>query len=229
MKIELSCISSMATRLLLQELLKDYPAAGGPAVRLEAVGGVLAAKRVQAGEPFDVVVLDAEVIGRMIDAGQVLAGSKVDLVLSGVAVAVRKGALQPDIASEQSVKQAVLAARSICYSTGPSGLALARLFERWGIAEQIKDRIVTAPPGIPVGALVASGEAELGFQQLSELLPIEGITVLGPLPDAIQVITTFSGGVCANSQQVEAARALLAYLSAPTTAAVKKRLGMVPA
>ena len=219
----------MATRLLLQELLKDYPAAGGPAVRLEAVGGVLAAKRVQAGEPFDVVVLDAEVIGRMIDAGQVLAGSKVDLVLSGVAVAVRKGALQPDIASEQSVKQAVLAARSIFYSTGPSGLALARLFERWGIAEQIKDRIVTAPPGIPVGALVASGEAELGFQQLSELLPIEGITVLGPLPDAIQVITTFSGGVCANSQQVEAARALLAYLSAPTTAAVKKRLGMVPA
>jgi len=229
MKIELSCISSMATRLLLQELLKDYPAAGGPAVRLEAVGGVLAAKRVQAGEPFDVVVLDAEVIGRMIDAGQVLAGSKVDLVLSGVAVAVRKGASQPDIASEQSVKQAVLAARSICYSTGPSGLALARLFERWGIAEQIKDRIVTAPPGIPVGALVASGEAELGFQQLSELLPIEGITVLGPLPDAIQVITTFSGGVCANSQQVEAARALLAYLSSPTTAAVKKRLGMVPA
>ena len=219
----------MATRLLLQELLKDYPAAGGPAVSLEAVGGVLAAKRVQAGEPFDVVVLDAEVIGRMIDAGQVLAGSKVDLVLSGVAVAVRKGASQPDIASEQSVKQAVLAARSICYSTGPSGLALARLFERWGIAEQIKDRLVTAPPGIPVGALVASGEAELGFQQLSELLPIEGITVLGPLPDAIQVITTFSGGVCANSQQVEAARDLLAYLSAPTTAAVKKRLGMVPA
>ncbi|MFZ9440588.1 MAG: substrate-binding domain-containing protein [Hylemonella sp.] len=229
MKIELSCISSMATRLLLQELLKDYPAAGGPAVSLEAVGGVLAAKRVQAGEPFDVVVLDAEVIGRMIDAGQVLAGSKVDLVLSGVAVAVRNGASQPDIASEQSVKQAVLAARSICYSTGPSGLALARLFERWGIAEQIKDRIVTAPPGIPVGALVASGEAELGFQQLSELLPIEGITVLGPLPDAIQVITTFSGGVCANSQQVEAARTLLAYLSSPTTAAVKKRLGMVPA
>ena len=219
----------MATRLLLQELLKDYPAAGGPAVSLEAVGGVLAAKRVQAGEPFDVVVLDAEVIGRMIDAGQVLAGSKVDLVLSGVAVAVRMGASQPDIASEQSVKQAVLAARNICYSTGPSGVALARLFERWGIAEQIKDRIVTAPPGIPVGALVASGEAELGFQQLSELLPIEGITVLGPLPDAIQVITTFSGGVCANSQQVEAARALLAYLSSPTTAEVKKRLGMVPA
>jgi len=229
MKIELSCISSMATRLLLQELLKNYPAAGGPAVRLEAVGGVLAAKRVQAGEPFDVVVLDSEVIGRMIDGGQVLAGSKVDLVLSGVAVAVSKGASQPDIASEQSVKQAVLAARNICYSTGPSGVALARLFERWGIAEQIKDRLVTAPPGIPVGALVASGEAELGFQQLSELLPIEGITVLGPLPDAIQVITTFSGGVCANSQQVEAARTLLAYLSSPTTAAVKKRLGMVPA
>ncbi len=219
----------MATRLLLLDLLQKYQQAGGPAVHLEAVGGVLAAKRVQAGEPFDVVILDADVIGKLIASGQVLPGSKVDLVQSGIAVAVKAGASQPDIGSEESVRQAVLAARSISYSTGPSGLALARLFERWGIAEQIRGRIVTPPPGTPVGSLVAKGEAELGFQQLSELLPLKGISILGPLPDAIQVITTFSAGICVSCQQVEQARSLLSYLASPATAATKQGLGMTPA
>lgn len=219
----------MATRLLLLDLLQKYQQAGGPAVHLEAVGGVLAAKRVQAGEPFDVVILDADVIGKLIASGQLLPGSKVDLVQSGIAVAVKAGASQPDIGSEESVRQAVLAARSISYSTGPSGLALARLFERWGIAEQIRGRIVTPPPGTPVGSLVAKGEAELGFQQLSELLPLKGISILGPLPDAIQVITTFSAGICVSCQQVEQARSLLSYLASPATAATKQGLGMTPA
>lgn len=219
----------MATRLLLLDLLQKYQQAGGPAVHLEAVGGVLAAKRVQAGEPFDVVILDADVIGKLIASGQVLPGSKVDLVQSGIAVAVKAGASQPDIGSEESVRQAVLAACSISYSTGPSGLALARLFERWGIAEQIRGRIVTPPPGTPVGSLVAKGEAELGFQQLSELLPLKGISILGPLPDAIQVITTFSAGICVSCQQVEQARSLLSYLASPATAATKQGLGMTPA
>ena len=219
----------MATRLLLLDLLQKYQQAGGPALHLEAVGGVLAAKRVQAGEPFDVVILDADVIGKLIASGQVLPGSKVDLVQSGIAVAVKAGASQPDIGSEESVRQAVLAARSISYSTGPSGMALARLFERWGIAEQIRGRIVTPPPGTPVGSLVAKGEAELGFQQLSELLPLKGISILGPLPDAIQVITTFSAGICVSCQQVEQARSLLSYLASPATAATKQGLGMTPA
>lgn len=219
----------MATRLLLLDLLQKYQQAGGPALHLEAVGGVLAAKRVQAGEPFDVVILDADVIGKLIASGQVLPGSKVDLVQSGIAVAVKAGASQPDIGSEESVRQAVLAARSISYSTGPSGMALARLFERWGIAEQIRGRIVTPPPGTPVGSLVAKGEAELGFQQLSELLPLKGISILGPLPDAIQVITTFSAGICVSCQQVEQARSLLSYLASPVTAATKQGLGMTPA
>jgi len=127
------------------------------------------------------------------------------------------------------VRAAVLAARNISYSTGPSGVALAKLFERWGIAEQIKDRIVTPPPGIPVGSLVAKGEVELGFQQLSELINLEGITVLGPLPPAIQIITTFSAGVCAGSQQAAAVRAMLADMNTPEAAAAKLRQGMDPA
>jgi molybdate transport system substrate-binding protein len=124
------------------------------------------------------------------------------------------------------VKQAVLAARTLGYSTGPSGVQLAKLFERWGIAEQIKDRIVTAPPGVPVGSLVAQGEVELGFQQLSELMSLEGIDVLGPLPADIQIITTFSAGLASASTQPDAVRALLAFLVSPATAPTKQRNGM---
>jgi molybdate transport system substrate-binding protein len=229
MTTEIKGISSMATRQVLAELVDGFQRRLGLRVAIESVGGVDAAKRVQAGEAFDVVFLASDAIDKLIAAGRVLSGSRVDLVNSGVAVAVRAGAPKPDISSEDDVRQAVLAARSISYSTGPSGVALARLFERWGIADQIKDRILTAPPGVPVGSLVAKGEVELGFQQLSELMNLEGITVLGPLPPAIQIITTFSAGVCSASQQPEAVRTMLAAMNAPETADVKRRHGMEPA
>lgn len=219
----------MATKLVLADLVQPWQQRTGQRVAIESVGGVDAAKRVAAGEAFDVVFLAADAIDKLIASGQVLAGSRADLVRSGVAVAVREGAPRPDISSEEAVRAAVLAARSLSYSTGPSGVALARLFERWGIAEQIKDRIVTAPPGVPVGSLVAKGEVELGFQQLSELMHLKGITVLGPLPPAIQIITTFSAGVCAASRQAEQVRAMLAALNAPETAELKRRHGMEPA
>ena len=218
----------MATRQLLAELADAYQRRTGVRVAIESVGGVDAAKRVQAGEAFDVVILASDAIDKLMASGHVLPGSKVDLVRSGVAVAVRAGAPQPDISSEEAVRAAVLAARTISYSTGPSGVALAKLFERWGIAAQIQDRIVTPPPGIPVGSLVAQGEVELGFQQLSELINLDGITVLGPLPPAIQIITTFSAGICASSQQATAVRAMLADMNSPEAAAAKLRQGMEP-
>jgi len=229
MSASLLGISSMATRQVLAELVSAYQQHSGQAVAIESVGGVDAAKRVAAGEAFDVVILASDAIDKLIAGGHVLAGSKVDLVHSGVAVAVRAGAPQPDIASEAAVRAAVLAARSLSYSTGPSGVALARLFERWGIADEIKPRIVTPPPGIPVGSLVAKGEVELGFQQLSEMLGVQGIAVLGPLPPAIQITTTFSAGVCATSRQPEAVRAMLAYMASPAAAEAKRRQGMEPA
>jgi molybdate transport system substrate-binding protein len=216
----------MATKLVLADLVQPWQQQTGQRVAIESVGGVDAAKRVAAGEVLDVVFLASDAIDKLMASGHVLAGSRVDLVRSGVAVAVREGAPRPDISSEAAVRQAVLAARSLSYSTGPSGVALAKLFERWGIAEQIKDRIVTPPPGIPVGSLVAKGEVELGFQQLSELMHLQGITVLGPLPDAIQIVTTFSAGICATTRQAEVVRSLLAAMNAPGKAETKRRHGM---
>lgn len=222
-------ISSMATKQVLADLVAQYQQGSGQAVAVESVGGVDAAKRVQAGEAFDAVILASNAIDQLIDAGKVVAGSRVDLVRSGVAIAVRAGASRPDIASEEAVRQAVLAAPTISYSTGPSGVALARLFERWGIAEQIKERIVQAPPGVPVGSLVAKGEVALGFQQLSELINLPGIEILGPLPPEIQIITTFSGGLAASSAQPDAVRAMLAYMASPAATEAKQRQGMEPA
>jgi len=229
MTTDIKGISSMATRLVLADLVAAFEQQSGCRVAIESVGGVDAARRVQAGEAFDVVILASDAIDKLIASGQVLTGSRVDLIRSGVAVAVRAGAPRPDISTEDALREAVRAARSISYSTGPSGVALAGLFERWGIADEIKSRIVTPPPGIPVGSLVARGEVELGFQQLSELMHLEGITVLGPLPPAIQIITTFSAGVCTGSRNAEAVRAMLASMNTPQAAEAKRRQGMDPA
>jgi len=223
MTAALTVISSMATRKLLGELIDKL--AGAP-VTVESVGGVDAARRVAAGEVFDAVVLGADAIDRLIADGQVRAGSRVDLVRSGVALAVKAGAPRPDIGSAQAVRAAVLAARTVGCSTGPSGVALARLFEHWGIAEQVQARLVVPPPGTPVGALIARGEVELGFQQLSELMFLPGIDVLGPLPEPIQITTVFAGGVPTASRQPQAAQALLERLAAPDLTAIKRANGM---
>jgi molybdate transport system substrate-binding protein len=218
-------ISSMATKALLGDLAALYERRSGVRIAIEAVGGVDAAKRVAAGEAFDAVFLAADAIDKLIASGSLLA-PRVDLVRSGVWVAVRAGATRPDIGSEDAVKRAVLAARTVGYSTGPSGVALARLFERWGIADALQGRLVQAPAGTPVGALVARGDVELGFQQLSELMSLSGIDVVGPLPETIQIVTTFSGAVGAKAVDPEAARALLAFMAAPDAATLKQRHGM---
>ncbi len=225
----ISIISSMATRQVLAELVAQFQQTSAQQVSVESVGGVDAARRVQAGEAFDVVILAANAIEQLTQAGRIVPGSRVDLVHSRVSVAVRAGAARPDIASEEAVRAAVLAARSLGYSTGPSGVHLAQLFERWGIADAIKSRIVQARPGVPVGSLVASGEVELGFQQLSELIHQDGIAVLGPLPAAIQITTIFSAGLSVTSTQAQAVRALLDFMTSPAAAGVKRRNGLEPA
>jgi molybdate transport system substrate-binding protein len=228
MAAPLKIISSMATRQLLADLVSQYRKNTMPEIHVESVGGVDAARRVQAGESFDIVALASNAIDQLTEAGRIVPGSRVDVVKSGVAIAVRAGAPRPDISSEEAVRHAVLAARSLSYSTGPSGVQLAKLFERWGIAGQIRDRIVQAPPGVPVGQLVADGQVELGFQQLSEMMNLPGIEVLGPMPPAIQIITTFSAGLSVTSCQPEAVRALLAFMVSPEVDEIKRRNGMEP-
>jgi molybdate transport system substrate-binding protein len=222
-------ISSMATRQLLADLVAQFRRTSAHEVSTESVGGVDVVKRVQAGEPVDVVVLAADAIERLIEAGRIVPGSRVDLVRSGVAIAVRAGAARPEIGSEEAVKRAVLGAGSLGYSTGPSGVHLARLFERWGIADAIQARIVQAPPGIPVGSLVAEGKVALGFQQLSELMHLPGIDVLGPLPPSIQIVTTFSAGLSVLSTQPKAVGEMLEFMASPAAADAKRRNGMGPA
>lgn len=226
--VRLTGISSMATRAVLNALAATY-AQPGVDVHIESVGGVDAARRVQAGEAFDLVVLAAEAIDRLIASGQVRPGSRLDLVHSGVAAAVRSGTPWPDLHDEAAVRSAVLAAPSIGFSTGPSGVQLLALFERWGISQALQGRLVQAPPGLPVAGLVARGEVALGFQQLSELRNVAGIDVVGPLPPAIQISTTFSVGVCSGSVQAAALPGLLRYLTSPSAAAVYRQHGLTPA
>jgi molybdate transport system substrate-binding protein len=223
----LRLISSMATKPLLADLVALYQAqAPGVQVLVESVGGVDAAKRVQAGEAFDGVVLASDAIDKLVSSGHVLAGSRVDLVRSGVAVAVPAGHPVPDISTEATLKAAVLAAPTLGYSTGPSGVQLAKQFEAWGIAEQIKDRLVQAKPGVPVGSLVALGEVALGFQQLSEMLGVQSITIVGGLPPAVEIITTFSGSVVTTSSQADAVRTMLAFWATAVCNETKVRHGM---
>jgi molybdate transport system substrate-binding protein len=223
-------LCSMATRGLLDELAATYAQHTGVPVSFLAIGGVEAARRVSAGESFDVVVLASDAIDKLAAASKLDAAGRIDLVLSGVAAAVRAGAPRPDISTEEALRRAVLAAPRIAYSTGPSGTALMALFERWGIAGDVQSRLVQAPPGVPVGSLLARGDAELGFQQLSELIGVEGIELIGPLPPAVQITTVFSAAPgIGGGAPPETVRALLDFMRSADSADTKRRHGMEPA
>lgn len=223
-------ISSMATKALLAKLCPAYAERTGHTVQIESVGGVDAAKRVQAGEALDVVLLASDAIERLIASGHVQQGSRVDWVSSPVAVAVPADAIAPDISTPAALKAALLAAPSISYSTGPSGNYLAKLFEQWGIAQAMQSKLMVPPPGVPVGSLIASGRVALGFQQLSEMQGVQGITVVGNLPEGAALITTFSSGIPAGLaiERVHAVRAFQDFLESPETAATKLAQGMNP-
>jgi molybdate transport system substrate-binding protein len=218
----------MATRRVLAELAESYRCSTDQGVAVESVGGVDAVRRIEAGEAFDFAVLSRQAIEQLACSGHVDRESPVDFARSRIAVAVPAGARRPDIATAQAVRDAVLAARSIGYSTGPSGRHLRRLFEDWGVAAAVAARTVEASPGVPVAALIASGEVTLGFQQLSELIDEPDIEVVGTLPEEIGEITVFTGAVCASARHPAAARAVLDFLASPATDAVKRRHGMEP-
>ena len=216
----------MATRRILADLAQDYESQTGVRVEVRSMGGVEAAKLARAGEATDIVVLASKVMGALEAEGYLAKGEITDFARSEIGIAVRAGLALPSIADEPAVRQAMLAARKICYSTGPSGDHLKALCERWDVP--LASTLV-APPGVPVATLVANGEADLGFQQLSELIDQPGIQIAGPLPPEIQVVTVFSAGISTSSQNPEGARAFVAYLASAETGDAKRRHGMEPA
>jgi molybdate transport system substrate-binding protein len=226
---EINVISTQATQEAYLELVPQFERLSGHKVKTVFNGTLNVQKRLADGEPYDLVIMAGPAIDEQIKLGKALAGSRVDLAKSGTGVAVRKGTAKPDISSADALKKTLLAAKSIGYSTGPSGLYMLGVFEKLGIAEQVKAKLKQTPSGVFVGTLIANGEAEVGFQQISELMHFAGIDYVGPLPGELQRMTVFSAGIHSGAKQGDAARALVKFLTAPAAAPVMRKHGLEPA
>ena len=221
------CTNGMKSVML--ELAPAFERASGTKVVITwgSANGLL--KELETGAGGDLAILTAEAIDDLIKRGKVVAGSRVDLARSGIGIAVRKGASKPDIGSPEALKRALIAAQSVAHSkTGMSGIYFPTVLARLGIADEMKRKIVTPDPGTPVGEMVATGEAEIGVQQISELLPVPGVEVVGPLPGALQKITTFTAGVLAAAKEPQAAAALVKFVAAQAPPLLKPK-GLEPA
>jgi len=225
---EIKVLSTQATEEAYRELVPQFEKVSGHKVTTVFTGTLDANKRLAAGETYDLLIMAGPSIDEQIKNGKVVPGSRVDIAKSGVGVGVKAGAPKPDISTTEALKKTLLAAKSIGYSTGPSGVYVTALFQRLGIADEIKSRLRQTPTGVFVGSIIASGEAEIGFQQVSELSHFAGVEYVGPLPAEIQQYTTFASGILAGAKEADAARALVKFISAPAAAAAFKKRGMEP-
>ena len=210
------------------ELVPEFEKNSGHKVITTWTGSANIKKQIAAGEVYDLVIVGGPEIDAFIKQGKLVPGSRVDLVKSGVGVGVRAGALRPDISSTEALKKTVLGAKSIGYSTGPSGEHVLALFERMGITVQVKPKLKQVPSGARIGTFIASGEAEIGFQQISELIHAPGVDYLGPLPSDAQKITVYSAGIHSGAKEQDAAKELVKILASPAAASVIKKYGMEP-
>ncbi len=185
-------------------------------------------QRLKRGENIDVLIMVGYALDDLIKQGKVDSSSKVELAKSGISLAVKAGAPKPDISTVEGLKKTLLAAKSIAYSDSASGVYIQKeMFKKLGIEDQLKDKAHMIP-ATPVGEIVAKGEAEVGFQQASELLPVKGIEIVGPIPEQVQLYTVFSAGVLASSKEPAAAKALLTYLGSKQAAPAIVKSGMEP-
>ncbi len=222
-------ISTLAVMGAMRELGAQYEAETGIAIDADFAPTVALLVRLRGGEVADAAILTAAGIDGMIAEGVIRPGTRTDVALSFVGIAVKAGAPQPDIGTVAAFKATVLAARSVAYSKiGASGIFFASLIERLGIAAEVNARAVVVPAGFTAERLV-SGECDLAVQQVSELMVVPGIDVAGPLPADIQTIATFSGGVLSNSRQSEQAAGFLRFLASPGIAPILRRTGLEPA
>ncbi len=227
--VEINVLSTQATQEAYLELVAQFEKASGHKVKTFFTGTLNVQKRLAEGEAYDLIIMAGPAIDEQIKLGKAVAGSRVDFAKSGVGLAVRKGAAKPDIGSADALKKTLLAVKSIGYSTGPSGLYMLGVFEKLGIAGEVKGKLKQTPSGVFVGTLIASGETEIGFQQISELVHFAGIDYVGPLPGELQRMTVFSAGIHAGAKQADAARALVKFITAPAAVSVIRKHGLEPA
>jgi molybdate transport system substrate-binding protein len=225
---EIKVIASAAVKESYQELVPEFEKVSNHKVVTLWSGTADIMKRVKAGEAADLIILGSSSIDELISLGKIVPGSRVDLMKSGVGVAVRAGTQGPDISSGEALKRTLLSAKSIAYSTGPSGVYLDGLFQRMGIANELKPKLKQPPSGGSVAEMIARGEADIGFQQVSELVHAAGIDYLGPLPPDVQQITVFSSGISISAKESVAAKALVMHLKSPAAAPIITKSGMEP-
>lgn len=225
---EIRVMAANAVREPLLEIVAAFERSTGHTVRLTWSGTAGIVKRVADGERVDLVIVGSEAIDRLVSEGRLRAEGRADVAKSGVGIAVGPGLSKPDISSADAVKAAILQARSVAYSSGPSGIYMAELFKRLGVDEQVKAKLVRPPPSVQIGDLLARGEVELGFQQISDLLPVKGIQFVGPLPAAIQNMTVYRGALHPSAPSPEAAKALLDFVVTPASWPAIRKAGMEP-
>jgi molybdate transport system substrate-binding protein len=226
MPSDIKVLSSIATREAYLELVPQFERASGHKVTTTWAGTTAIMQRMAAGETYDLVIISSTELDELTRQGKLMAGSRVDLAKSGIGIAVRAGAPKPNVGTPEALKQALLAAKTVGYTSGPSGVYMAALIERMGITAVVKPKHRGVPSGGTIGTIVATGEADIGFQQVSELVHIPGIDYVGPLPSEMQCITVFSSGVQTGATEPDAARALVAFLTTPAAQAVMKKHGL---
>ena len=226
--VEITVLSTQATEQAYRELIPQFEKATGHTVKITYTGTLDAKKRIAAGEFFDLLIMASPEIESFLASGTLAPGSRVDLAKSGVGIGVKAGAPKSDISSTEAFKKTLLAAKSIGYSTGPSGNYVIGLFDKLGIAGEVKPKLKQTPTGVFVGTLVASGEVEIGIQQVSEMSHYPGVDYVGALPADIQKYTMFTSGLAANAKQPEAAKALVKFTTSPAAGEVYKKRGMEP-
>jgi molybdate transport system substrate-binding protein len=226
--VEITVLSTQAPEQAYRELLPQFEKATGHTVKITYTGTLDAKMRIAAGEFFDLLIMASPEIESFLASGTLAPGSRVDVAKSGVGIGVKAGAPKPDIGTTEAFKKTLLAAKTIGYSTGPSGNYVIGLFDKMGIADQVKPKLKQTPTGVFVGTLVASGEVEIGIQQISEMSHYPGVDYVGPLPADIQKMTIFTSGIAANAKQPEAAKALVKFTTTPAAHEAFKARGMEP-
>jgi molybdate transport system substrate-binding protein len=225
---EISVIAAGATREVYEAVVPDFEKHTGHKAIVTWSGTAGINQKLAEGEVYDVVIVSAATVDRFIQQNRLAAGSRVDLMKSGVGAGVRAGAPKPDISSSAALKSALLAAKSVGYSTGPSGTHIVSVIERLGIADQIKPKMKQVPTGGRIGTMIASGEVDIGFQQVSELIHEPGVDYIGPLPPDVQNTTVYAAGVHAQAKQPDAAKLLIKALTTPAAVAAIRKHGMDP-